>query len=215
MQENKLWIRRALHRIARMPFVREIRQRGKIEKGEGVVIAWGSMLSRKTKKGDYTRINGPMIVRGSGKVVIGKYRAIGENVRIITSNHEITKANMQVALQRCFGDSLVAKAKTDVYIGNNVWIGDAVILLPGVTIGDGAVIGAGAVVTHDVPPFTVAAGNPTRVIKKRFPDSIIKQLLEIRWWNWDYEKIRRNKKFFVLDLTKMPQPLNLLDYVVE
>lgn len=52
-----------------------------------------------------------------------------------------------------------------VLIGDNVWIGTRVIILPGVTIGDGAVIGAGAVVTKDVPPRTVAAGNPARVIR--------------------------------------------------
>lgn len=52
-----------------------------------------------------------------------------------------------------------------VTVGNSVWIGSAVTILPGVTIGDGAVIGAGAVVSRDIPPRTVAVGNPARVIK--------------------------------------------------
>lgn len=53
-----------------------------------------------------------------------------------------------------------------VHIGNKAWIGFGSILLPGVTVGEGAVVGAGSVVTRDVPPWTVAAGNPARVIRE-------------------------------------------------
>ncbi len=52
-----------------------------------------------------------------------------------------------------------------VRIGRNVWLGEQVCVLPGVTIGDGAIVGANAVVTRDVPPYTIVAGNPARVIK--------------------------------------------------
>ena len=53
-----------------------------------------------------------------------------------------------------------------VTIGNDVWIAGGVIILPGVTIGEGCTIGAGSVVTRDVEPYTVAAGNPAKVIKR-------------------------------------------------
>ncbi len=56
-------------------------------------------------------------------------------------------------------------SKGPVIIGNNVWIGDKATILPGVTIGDGAVIAANTVVSKDVPPFSVVAGNPARIIK--------------------------------------------------
>jgi virginiamycin A acetyltransferase len=64
--------------------------------------------------------------------------------------------------------------------------------MPGVKIGDGAVIAAKSVVTKDVPPYTVIGGNPACPIKQRFRDTEVAQLLEIRWWDWDIEKITRN-----------------------
>jgi len=74
-------------------------------------------------------------------------------------------------------------------IGNDVWIGLDATIMPGVTIGDGAIIGAKSVVTHDVEPYTVVAGNPARVVKKRFDDETMKRLLKIQWWNWPIQTI--------------------------
>lgn len=83
------------------------------------------------------------------------------------------------------------RTKGDVIIGSDVWIGTEVIILSGVTIGDGAVIGARAVVTKNVPPYTVVAGNPSKVIKKRFDDQTIKRLLDVKWWLWPDSRIAR------------------------
>jgi len=80
----------------------------------------------------------------------------------------------------------------DVVIGNDVWIGYKATILSGVTVGDGAVVGASALVTRDVPPYAVVGGNPARIIRMRFSDEIIRQLLEVRWWDWDLERIRRH-----------------------
>ncbi len=79
-----------------------------------------------------------------------------------------------------------------VVIGHDVWIANGAFILPGVTIGHGAVIAARAVVTKDVPPYAIVAGNPARVIKKRFPDEIIEKLLQVAWWRfapWDMNDI--------------------------
>lgn len=82
--------------------------------------------------------------------------------------------------------------KGDVVIGNDVWIGTGALILSGVTIGDGAIVGARSVVTKNVEPYTVVAGNPARKIKERFSEETIKNLLEIKWWDWDLEKIKEN-----------------------
>jgi acetyltransferase-like isoleucine patch superfamily enzyme len=87
------------------------------------------------------------------------------------------------------------KTKGDVIIGNDVWLGYNSIILSGVKIGDGAVIGACSVVTKNVPPYTIVAGNPAKIIRKRFSTKIIKKLLKIKWWNWPIEKIKKNVKF--------------------
>ena len=66
------------------------------------------------------------------------------------------------------------------------------MLMSGIEIGDGAVIGARSIVTKNIPPYTIAAGSPARVTKKRFSDEQIEKLLKIRWWDWDDQKIIDN-----------------------
>ena len=80
--------------------------------------------------------------------------------------------------------------KGQILIGNDVWIGSGVTILGGVRIGDGAVIAAGAVVVKDVPPYAIVGGNPTKIIKYRFPKETIERLRRIAWWDWDGERIR-------------------------
>ena len=74
-------------------------------------------------------------------------------------------------------------------IGNDVWIGSHCLIKSGVKIADGAVIGMGSVVTKDVGPYEIWAGNPARLIRKRFDDTMIQRLLEVKWWEWEYERI--------------------------
>ena len=64
--------------------------------------------------------------------------------------------------------------------------------MPGVHIGDGAIIGANSVVSKDIPAYAIAAGNPCRVKKYRFSEEEIQILEEVKWWDWDIEKIEAN-----------------------
>lgn len=81
-------------------------------------------------------------------------------------------------------------------IGNDVWIGSRVILKQGVVIGTGAVIGAGSVVTKDVPPYSIMAGNPARIIRYRFDEDVIQQLLNSRWWEMDDNTLSKYTNYF-------------------
>ncbi|MFC1891024.1 CatB-related O-acetyltransferase [Thermodesulfobacteriota bacterium] len=179
----------------------------------GIYIAPNSRIQCPFTIGDYSRINGPIYARGVGQCEIGRYCAFGEDIRIITSGHEMDLANIQLNSQRRHGFRTPVESRGGVKIGNNVWIGDLAIILYGTNIGDGAVIGAGAVVSKDIPPFSVAVGSPIRILKKRFSDNIISQLKEIQWWNWDNQKIAENRVFFETNLSENPQ-LNLYDIIV-
>ena len=96
------------------------------------------------------------------KIIIGDNVLIASFVYISDHSHgEITRAELDLApLERPL------YSKGPIIIGNNVWIGEKVCILPNVRIGDGAIIGANSVVTKDIPPYSVAAGSPAKVIKQ-------------------------------------------------
>lgn len=81
-------------------------------------------------------------------------------------------------------------AKGDTVVGSDVWFGYESLVMPGVTIGDGAIIAARAVVTRDVPPYTIVAGNPAQVVRLRFDEKRIRELVDMAWWDWPEEMIR-------------------------
>lgn len=148
--------------------------------------------------GEYT-YGVPRVVFPQGRLKIGKFCSISWNVTIyLGGNHRMD----WIALYpfspedgrwpEAEGIEDFLTTKGDVTIGNDVWIGSDVIIMSGVTIGDGAAIGAGSVVTGDVEPYAIVAGNPARLVKKRFGDEDIVRLLEVSWWDWPEEKIRRN-----------------------
>lgn len=70
-------------------------------------------------------------------------------------------------------------------IGADVWIGQGAMVKAGVRIGTGAVIGSASMVTKDIPPYTIAAGNPCRPIRLRFAEPICQRLLDSHWWEFD------------------------------
>lgn len=101
----------------------------------------------------FLNVNGKLM--DSGKITIGDNVFVAPNVCIITEEHAMDVERRRAGLEYA----------RPVTIGNDVWIAAGALILPGVTIGDGSVIGAGSVVTKDIPPHSLAVGNPCRVIR--------------------------------------------------
>jgi acetyltransferase-like isoleucine patch superfamily enzyme len=120
-----------------------------------------------------------------GKVKIGRYCSIASDVRYFGANHPMENITTSAVF---YNQKLSHLPVSDVErhtltVGNDVWIGAKVLITSSCSrIGDGAVIGAGSVVTHDVEPYSIVAGNPARVIRKRFSDEKIKEILLSKWW---------------------------------
>lgn len=133
------------------------------------------------------------------RLVIGKFCMIASDVTfIMNGGNHLTEAVSTYPFA-IFGESWANAmqwksypSKGDTIVGNDVWIGHRATIMPGVTIGDGAIIGTGATVVKDVPPYTIVGGNPAREIRKRFSETEIEQLLEIKWWDWKPEKISQH-----------------------
>ncbi|WP_235755219.1 CatB-related O-acetyltransferase [Paracoccus salsus] len=162
--------------------------------------------------GSHSNINGTLDARGV--VRIGRYCAFGRYLSLLSGNHRTDMPNQQVSFNKRFGFAPAVETKGPIEIGHNVWIGDKVNVLSGVQVGHGAVIAAGATVTRTVPDFAIVGGSPARIIRKRFSDDVITQMLQIKWWHWDDERIKRNRAFFETAL-QHDQEYDLLSVVVD
>ena len=124
------------------------------------------------------------------KLTIGRFCQIADGVLFITAsaNHRYDGfSSFPFAVFDGGFDEARASLPgpgADTVIGHDVWIGQGARTLPGARIGSGAIIGAGAVVAGQVPPYAVVVGNPGRVMRRRFDDRTIAQLLEVAWWDW-------------------------------
>ena len=110
--------------------------------------------------------------------------------------HKIFTGNISCINLNCIQLSETFQEKGQIIIQNDIWIGHNVTLMAGITINNGAVVAAGSHVVKDVPPYAIVGGNPAKLIKHRFSESIINKLQTIKWWNWSVEKIQSNKEWF-------------------
>ena len=183
---------------------------GLILKGANIILndftfekpfaAFGNNMFVKAIGGGYSYVGANTILRDT---TLGRYCSIGDNCCVGIGRHALEWASTasMTSTSFMFGE-LCSYGNFDgkiepceqmswwpqhSQIGHDVWFGTGVFL-PGakpVNIGTGAVIGGKSVVTKDVPPYAVAAGNPARVVKMRFSDEIIADLLESKWWDYD------------------------------
>lgn len=129
---------------------------------------------------------------------IGKFCAIAAETKfIMTGNHKLDAFTTYPFPIFGHGWENVYQiadlpVKGDIIIGNDVWFGYDSLVMGGVTIGDGSIIATRAVVTKDVPPYSIVAGNPAKVVKRRFDEKTTQRLLELAWWDWEIEKINQN-----------------------
>jgi virginiamycin A acetyltransferase len=140
----------------------------------------------------------PLIFRPG--TTIGRYTTVNKTVRAYRSSHPTnTKSSHALFYNPAKGivRNLNLLKRGTLIIGNDVFIGNNAILLPSVTsVGDGAYIGAGAVVTKDVPPYAIVAGNPAKIIRYRYSENVINEMLESKWWEKSIDELKSEIESF-------------------
>ena len=130
------------------------------------------------------------------KLIIGKFCQIAAGVEFVMNgaNHQMNAVTTYPFY--IFGtwnqdtpDKSLMPLKGDTVIGNDVWIGQNVTILPGVHVGDGAIIGLNSTVASDLEPYGIYAGNPAKLIRKRYDDEMTDMLLRFRWWDKSIDEI--------------------------
>lgn len=135
-------------------------------------------------------------------VRIGSFCSIADRVCIGGASHPIERVSSSPVFHE--GSNVMRKNfqqfpyhhTPKTIIENDVWIGIGSIIKAGITIHNGAVVGAGSVVTHDVPAYEVWAGNPAKLIRKRFDQEIKCELESLAWWDWPEDQIIKYSEFF-------------------
>ncbi len=124
---------------------------------------------------------------------VGRYVSIARSVRSYRRNHPAKSLSTHpLFFSSSYGASQSREMPTrKLVIGHDAWIGAHAVILPGCQrIGTGAIVGAGSVVTRDVEPYTIVAGNPAKIVRKRFDTDTIERLLQSHWWENDFTSLQ-------------------------
>ena len=169
-------IRWFFYRLCIMPFIKSAL--GKC--GKNVTIGTHCNISgiQNIEIGDYSSIgSNALILCTKARLVIGHHVMIAPQVSIVTGNHKIDTVGKYMS-------EITDREKSpendqDIIIKDDVWIGSNAILLKGITIGEGAVVAAGSIVTKNVEPYSIVAGVPAKIVKKRFTENQLQQHFEL------------------------------------
>lgn len=141
------------------------------------------------------------------KVEIGDFCSIGNDVKIVYGMHPINdyfsthpafysikkQANITYVKDTTFDENRMIDENTSVRIGNDVWIASDVKILEGVNIGNGSIIATGAVVTKNVEPYSIVGGVPAKLIKYRFEEKKIIEIMSTKWWENDLDWFKKQE----------------------
>lgn len=146
----------------------------------------------KVSVGNYTY--GTLNVKTYGNLdsalEIGSFCSISENVFfILDGEHDYKRFSTFPFSNAVFHDGVDSLSKGKIVVEDDVWIGFGVTILSGVRIGQGSVIGAGSIVSKDIPPYCIFANG--KVIKKRFEERIIDELIKIDFNQLDDKQLER------------------------
>jgi virginiamycin A acetyltransferase len=143
-----------------------------------------------------------MYVQSNEKLSIGNFVSIAPGAKFILGmNHQVNTITTYPLFSRFIKyDKKDATSKGGIIIEDEVWIGTNVLILSGLKIGKGAIIAAGSIVTKDVPPYSIYGGNPAKLIKYRFSEDIILELLTFNLNDISIEKIKTNISLFYQEI---------------
>lgn len=172
---------------------------GKVKLGEGISL-YNVNISGNIQIGDFCSINGPntFLVGNHSEIRIGNFCSIARNVQIQGIYHNYNRVTTYSVIKSLFNeyDKNEFINKGTICIEDDVWIGANSVILSGIRIGRGSIIAAGSIVTKDVEPYSIVAGNPSKLIRKRFSDESISELEKTKWWEWSEDEVKRNRAFF-------------------
>lgn len=148
---------------------------------------------------DYAATLAPYLFPGAPeRLSIGRFCQIAEGAQFITASANHSMSGISTFPFAVFDQTRLATYRAslprgeDTRVGNDCWIGREAMLMPGADLGHGVIVGARAVVRGKVPDYAIVAGNPATVVRMRFDEETVAQLLEIAWWDWSPEKISAN-----------------------
>jgi len=124
------------------------------------------------------------------RISIGAFSHPTDGLTIHEVGYRNTIASYGETVYKNDAEDYLLSRSVKTIIGNDVWVGDNSVVIKGINIGDGAVVAAGSVVTKDVAPYSIVAGNPARLIRKRFNDNVIERLLRSKWWEYSMEELK-------------------------